>query len=122
MSYQPTTGAKCSCKRGQQRDNCPNCEGTGMVIDFAVIRARNQDPKQCLAVIARKVGEHLLEEGLKVFEKLTEDEKQSFGGTGPYYLAKLITCCVVDTVESQFAAESMKPLMKNINKIRSTRP
>jgi hypothetical protein len=37
--YQPKTGAKCSCKRGQQRDNCPNCEGTGQVIDFVAIRA-----------------------------------------------------------------------------------
>lgn len=36
--YQPKTGAKCSCKRGIQRDNCPNCEGTGWVIDFKRIR------------------------------------------------------------------------------------
>ena len=36
--YQPKTGAKCSCKRGVQRDNCPTCEGTGWVIDFAAIR------------------------------------------------------------------------------------
>ncbi len=37
--YQPKTGAKCGCKRGHQRDNCPTCEGTGMVIDFASIRS-----------------------------------------------------------------------------------
>jgi hypothetical protein len=37
--YQPKTGARCECKRGQQRDNCPACEGTGWVIDFAKIRA-----------------------------------------------------------------------------------
>ena len=36
--YQPKTGAKCFCKRGVQRDNCANCEGTGMVIDFKAIR------------------------------------------------------------------------------------
>lgn len=41
-AYQPKTGARCSCKRGIQRDNCPNCEGTGYVIDFAAIRARKQ--------------------------------------------------------------------------------
>ena len=41
MSYQPKTGAACSCKPGQQRDNCPQCEGTGQRIDFAAIRARN---------------------------------------------------------------------------------
>lgn len=38
--YQPRTGARCTCKRGQQRDNCPTCEGTGWVIDFALIRAQ----------------------------------------------------------------------------------
>jgi len=43
--YQPKTGVKCSCKPGQQRDNCPNCEGTGMVIDFAAIR--NRTKKRC---------------------------------------------------------------------------
>ena len=36
--YQPKTGAKCSCRRGIWRDNCPNCEGTGWVIDFKRIR------------------------------------------------------------------------------------
>jgi len=40
--YQPKTGQRCSCRKGIQRDNCPNCEGTGMVIDFAAIRARAQ--------------------------------------------------------------------------------
>lgn len=38
--YQPKTGKPCGCNRGVQRDNCPNCEGTGQVIDFAAIRAR----------------------------------------------------------------------------------
>ena len=37
--YQPKTGVACGCKRGQQRDNCPACEGTGQRIDFAAIRA-----------------------------------------------------------------------------------
>ena len=36
--YQPKTGAKCACRRGVQRDNCPACEGTGWVIDFRAIR------------------------------------------------------------------------------------
>jgi hypothetical protein len=57
--YQPKTGAKCSCKRGQQRDNCPACEGTGMAINFAKIRAArplvpifvNRDPRgYCLKI------------------------------------------------------------------------
>lgn len=38
-TYQPKTGAACSCSPGQQRDNCPTCEGTGRVVDFAAIRA-----------------------------------------------------------------------------------
>jgi hypothetical protein len=37
-AYQPKTGARCGCRRGVQRDNCPNCEGTGWVINFAAIR------------------------------------------------------------------------------------
>ncbi len=43
--YQPKTGQSCHCKRGVQRDNCPDCEGTGQRIDFAAIRARNGVPK-----------------------------------------------------------------------------
>lgn len=39
MSYQPKTGARCTCRPGVWRDNCPNCEGTGMVIDFRLIRS-----------------------------------------------------------------------------------
>lgn len=41
MSYQPKTGQQCSCRRGLVRDNCPACEGTGWVIDFAAIRERS---------------------------------------------------------------------------------
>lgn len=42
MSYQPKTGEKCHCKRGQHRDNCPDCEGTGWRIDFNQIRLQNR--------------------------------------------------------------------------------
>jgi len=40
--YQPKTGAKCGCRKGVQRDNCPTCEGTGQVIDFGAIRNSNK--------------------------------------------------------------------------------
>ena len=46
MSYQPKTGARCGCKRGVQRDNCPACEGTGWVIDFAAIRAAVRESRE----------------------------------------------------------------------------
>lgn len=42
MSYQPKTGAACSCRPGVERDNCPQCEGTGGRIDFAAIRATHR--------------------------------------------------------------------------------
>ena len=38
--YSPKTGARCSCRPGVQRDNCPRCEGTGWVIDFKKIHER----------------------------------------------------------------------------------
>jgi len=38
--YQPKTGEKCHCKKGVERDNCADCEGTGWKIDFKAIRAR----------------------------------------------------------------------------------
>ena len=39
-TYQPTTGARCGCRPGVARDNCPACEGTGWIIDFRAIHAR----------------------------------------------------------------------------------
>jgi hypothetical protein len=33
----PKTGARCGCKKGIQRDNCLNCEGTGWAINFWLI-------------------------------------------------------------------------------------
>lgn len=42
QGYQPKTGQPCTCKPGVQRDNCPQCEGTGQKIDFAAIRNRNK--------------------------------------------------------------------------------
>lgn len=43
--YQPKTGQACSCRRGQERDNCPACEGTGQRVDFAAIRAAAKQAK-----------------------------------------------------------------------------
>ena len=43
--YQPKTGERCGCKRGVQRDNCPECEGTGWRINFRMIRERALNAK-----------------------------------------------------------------------------
>lgn len=40
-AYQPKTGQTCGCRPGIERDNCPQCEGTGQRIDFAAIRSRH---------------------------------------------------------------------------------
>lgn len=42
VGYQPKTGARCGCREGVQRNNCPACEGTGWRIDFSA--TRNQGP------------------------------------------------------------------------------
>lgn len=44
--YQPKTGQPCGCRRGIQRDNCAACEGTGWRIDFAAIRARENQREE----------------------------------------------------------------------------
>jgi CDGSH-type Zn-finger protein len=44
-NYQPKTGELCSCKKGIERDNCPQCEGTGQKIDFKKIREKNVTPQ-----------------------------------------------------------------------------
>lgn len=53
--YTPKTGQRCGCKRGVQRDNCSNCEGTGQVIDFAAIHARRRARME-LPPCARAMG------------------------------------------------------------------
>lgn len=37
-THQTKTGHACNCRLGRERDNCPQCEGTGQRIDFAKIR------------------------------------------------------------------------------------
>lgn len=67
--YQPKTGAKCGCRRGVERDNCPNCEGTGHVVDFHAIRNAppvvpvflNSDPRgYALKILSEYVAKHEL--------------------------------------------------------------
>jgi hypothetical protein len=44
QGYQPKTGEPCHCRPGSQRDNCRDCEGTGMKVDFKKIRDRDTTP------------------------------------------------------------------------------
>lgn len=77
--YQPKTGAKCGCRRGIERDNCPSCEGTGHLIDFRAIRNRrplvpvfhNGDPRGYAIKIR---DEYVREHGLSIH--------QDWGGYG----------------------------------------
>ena len=39
----PTKGA-CHCRRGLERDNCPDCEGTGQAIDWRAWHSRPKAP------------------------------------------------------------------------------
>lgn len=59
MTYQPKTGQPCHCRSGQQRDNCPDCEGTGQRIDFAAIRAHKAEG------VTRYVATHINREGMR---------------------------------------------------------
>jgi hypothetical protein len=39
----PRTGNACGCKRGIERDNCPQCEGTGRAIDWRAYHAKRRE-------------------------------------------------------------------------------
>jgi hypothetical protein len=79
--YQPKTGAKCSCRRGVERDNCPTCEGTGFVIDFAALRVA-KDSKQVPMFINRDPRGY----SLKIDDEYCREHKlnihQDWGGYG----------------------------------------
>jgi hypothetical protein len=42
-------GQKCNCRPGQERDNCPACEGTGTRINFAALREKASPPVRYVA-------------------------------------------------------------------------
>ena len=37
----------CSCRPGIERDNCPNCEGSGLAIDWLTFHLRNRKITIC---------------------------------------------------------------------------
>ena len=52
MPRMPTTG-RCYCRPGVARDNCSNCEGTGIAIDWAEFHRRKREPRPVLAEVER---------------------------------------------------------------------
>jgi len=49
----PTNGI-CGCTKGQQRDNCPQCEGTGQRIDWNKFHQEKRDWKRWPSDLALK--------------------------------------------------------------------
>lgn len=54
--YRPLTGQPCTCKKGQERDNCARCEGGGARIDFEKIRNTNEMARIEVISIRRTEG------------------------------------------------------------------
>jgi len=80
--YQPKTGTPCHCKRGQQRDNCPTCEGTGQRIDFAAIRARVSPAVNKYDALAEKF---LADHGLKFRATLADSKPAPWEDSRAYF-------------------------------------
>lgn len=55
------TGTACSCKPGQQRDNCPQCEGSGKTINFAAMRAPTKTKEETQAEQLQGIGRNAME-------------------------------------------------------------
>ena len=49
MQTTPTLGP-CSCRRGRERDNCPQCEGTGNRIDFRAWHRNKPKPAPTITI------------------------------------------------------------------------
>ena len=60
----PKTGKPCSCKKGIERDNRSNCEGTGMAIDWRKFHAdKNKDKEVKESLTEAKVGDKVIYNG-----------------------------------------------------------
>lgn len=104
-AYSPKTGARCSCRPGVQRDNCPRCEGTGWVIDFKKIHERREQnparwahgtmsyhqppgsvvPMTNNPTISRRKARQILHEGMVRGHRLTEQQRRFFGARASGY-------------------------------------
>jgi hypothetical protein len=57
----PYTGERCGCKRGIERDNCPQCEGSGKRVDFARIHRERAERER----LAREMANDRLSVAVK---------------------------------------------------------
>lgn len=73
----PTMGP-CSCKPGEQRDNCPNCEGSGRAIDWRRYHSERKHEPTLADLRAAAVAEY--EEALAAGYK--EDLRPEFRPKG----------------------------------------
>lgn len=76
-----------------------------------------------LMEITKSAGKLLSEKARDVFFNLTFDEMAKFSHDGnfPYRLAKSLLCSVAEDIEWQFSAETTKPEIKAIKRIRKSR-
>jgi len=91
-NYQPKTGALCGCIPGIQRDNCAQCEGTGQIIDFAKIRAKNVKTNPAAMRKITQDDMNSAARGLKMISMPADELKQLIadGKASPNFAGKVI--------------------------------
>ena len=71
----------CNCKPGRERDNCPNCEGTGRAIDFKTLRETPATPAAAAPTLAAKLGVATSNRSRLVVSVELIDGRLSFSGS-----------------------------------------
>ena len=72
--------------------------------------------------ICTKAGDDLFRRGVELYGKLTEDERKMLrAGSAGFRSARIILCAVADTVEPEWAAESILQDIKRVKRIRKNR-
>lgn len=104
MSHQPKTGAVCSCRPGRARDNCPTCEGTGMIVDHAAIRAQPLAPPAPAAVLV------IYKAALTMLNACRQKCPGAGGDVDAMNLRHLITAKIIDLSASTQAARTLENL------------
>jgi len=110
-NYQPKTGALCGCIPGIQRDNCAQCEGTGQIIDFAKIRAKNVKTNPAAMRKITQDDMNSAARGLKMISMPADELKQLIadGKASPNFAGKVIGAAAKQIL----AAKSRVGLLRN---------